>query len=219
MSSTPAGCIALVPARSWVEDAFLGALLDAIPVISAAALRITRNSSLAADLAQETYRRALEARHRFLPNSNMRGWLLRILSNCACDHFRHARLEIRPITAWDEIARPDPEEPLWWRSVSSDQLAHAVAQLPLSLREVHVLFWEAGLSYREISARLGVPSTTVGTRLNRARSRLRELLVAARAGVVALDPARRARARDRAKAPRPDGAPADASFDRAAASR
>ncbi len=185
---------------SPVADTFWGELLTLIPTLSTTARRITRDEALAADLVQETCRRAVEARGRFMARSNMRAWLMCILRNLAFDHFRHARLEVVAHHGSLEVVAPEAEEPALWRRISPKQLADAVVRLPQRLREVHVLYWNAGLSYEQISAQLGLLPSTVGSRLKRARDRLRVLLLAAMSDVIAIDP-RRARAERPAKAP------------------
>ena len=58
-------------------------------------------------------------------------------------------------------------------------IAGALAEIPDDQREVVILSDIQGLSYQEIADMTGINIGTVKSRLNRARSRLRELLVAA----------------------------------------
>ena len=55
------------------------------------------------------------------------------------------------------------------------RVADAVTSLPQPERDALVLHVWEGLSYEEIAVALGVPIGTVRSRLNRARTRLREL--------------------------------------------
>src|SRR5437879_6872703 len=57
------------------------------------ALRMTGNPQDADDLVQETYLRAFRFRDKFLPGSNLRAWLFKILSNAAISRFRHVKHE------------------------------------------------------------------------------------------------------------------------------
>ena len=72
---------------------------------------------------------------------------------------------MRP-TDWSDAL--DAEE-LWPR------VAEAVAQLPAAERDVLLLYAWEDLGYEEIAAALDIPVGTVRSRLNRARTRLREL--------------------------------------------
>jgi RNA polymerase sigma-70 factor, ECF subfamily len=59
-----------------------------------------------------------------------------------------------------------------------EQVRHAIEQLPLEFREIILLREYEELSYEDIAAMLQCPLGTVMSRLARARSRLRDLLVA-----------------------------------------
>src|SRR5258705_13864 len=63
--------------------------LEHIDGLYRTALRLTRNPADAEDLVQETYLRAFRFRDRFIPDSNLRAWLFKILSNTAISRFRH----------------------------------------------------------------------------------------------------------------------------------
>jgi RNA polymerase sigma-70 factor (ECF subfamily) len=62
--------------------------------------------------------------------------------------------------------------------MTTDDVRRAAARLPDELREVYVQFALDGRSYVEIADALGIPKATVGTRLSRARARLKQLLTA-----------------------------------------
>ena len=72
---------------------------------------------------------------------------------------------------------PDPEEGLLI-SCDRDQVRQALEQLPSEFREAVVLREMEGLSYKEISAAIGVPLGTVMSRLSRGRDWLRRILSA-----------------------------------------
>src|SRR5207249_9354067 len=63
--------------------------LEHIDGLYRTALRLTHNPADAEDLVQETYLRAFRFRDRFIPDSNLRAWLFKILSNTAISRFRH----------------------------------------------------------------------------------------------------------------------------------
>jgi len=57
-----------------------------------------------------------------------------------------------------------------------DRLARALARLSPEERDVLLLVALADLSHEEISQALGIPHGTVGSRLNRARKKIRATL-------------------------------------------
>lgn len=70
---------------------------------------------------------------------------------------------------------PDPEEILLI-SYDREEVRQALDQLPADFREAIVLQEMEGLSYRDISAAIGVPLDRVMSRLSRGRDWLRRIL-------------------------------------------
>lgn len=150
-------------------------------------LRYTGNQSDALDLAQETFVRVYESRHRYEPGRRFSTWLFTIASNLCRNHARWR--ERHPTISLDE---PRGEEgnsllnslPEPGRSPADnaehDDLASAVRQhvqqLPHDLKTAVLLFEYHELSHEEIAHVLGCSSKAVETRLYRARQQLRKSL-------------------------------------------
>jgi RNA polymerase sigma-70 factor (ECF subfamily) len=77
----------------------------------------------------------------------------------------------------ERVAAPEAEVLPSWAAISPEQLGEALEKIPEEFRLVYQLHALEGRSYIEISERLGIPKATVGTRLIRARRRLKELLM------------------------------------------
>lgn len=146
------------------------------------ALRITRNPDHAGDLVQETLLRAMVAHESFLPGSNLRAWLLRILTNAFINGYRkrrrHQRLTTeRPgdaLTAFygtDQDREPDLETELTENQLG-DEVSSALEKLGPQYREVVERADLRGEKYRDIADSLHVPIGTVMSRLFRARREL-----------------------------------------------
>lgn len=146
------------------------------------ALRITRNPDHAGDLVQETLLRAMVAHESFLPGSNLRAWLLRILTNAFINGYRkrrrHQRLTTeRPgdaLTAFygtDQDREPDLETELTENTLG-DEVSAALEKLGPQYREVVERADLRGEKYRDIADSLSVPIGTVMSRLFRARREL-----------------------------------------------
>ncbi len=138
---------------------------------------------VADDLAAETFTDAFRKRAQFQPSRGaLRPWLYGIATNLVA---RHRRLEARRLSALARAdrratAEADDLADLADQAaarVSAQQLrkplAQALAQLPDHDRDVLLLVSLADLSYEEVAAALGIPPGTVGSRLNRARRKVR----------------------------------------------
>jgi RNA polymerase sigma-70 factor (ECF subfamily) len=174
--------------RSQVRDS--RATFDALvrehePALQAFALRLCGSNADARDLVQDTHERALRRFDTFVPGTNARAWLFTILHRAFIDRCRRRTVERRVDNIDDvQLSAPEPIEAPAWASVSPEQLAQAIAALEDEFQSVYRMHALQSLSYKEISERLGLPLNTVGTRLNRARQKLRVLLEAAIAGEV-----------------------------------
>jgi RNA polymerase sigma-70 factor (ECF subfamily) len=147
------------------------------------AYALTRNSSDADDLAQETFVRAYQAIGRFRVGEPLFPWLARIATNQAISLFRHRkRRPETPIEPLIEAGRQWGAEDDPARSVEEDEhkrhLEAAFNQLKPEHQAVLALRVVEEQSYEEIAATLQVPVGTVMSRLSRARSELRALLAA-----------------------------------------
>jgi len=159
------------------ERAFAVAVREHEATLTGIARRLCGNAADADDLLHDTYERALRAWDRYADQGNIRGWLVAILNNLFIDRCRRAkraRMEsIDPI----DVPAPEPVAPAVWTRVSNEQVAAALNELGLEFRRVYELH-VAGKSYDEIAAELKIAKATVGTRLVRARKKLKDRLVA-----------------------------------------
>ena len=145
-------------------------------------LRMCADPGLAEDAAQEAFTRAWLNLPSFEPRACLRNWLYRIAINAALDVLRRKPEE--PLT--DEQGQmisdnaPDPETILIEKEQAMD-IQLALQSLPEAARSTLVLREYGGLSYQEIAGVLEVPVGTVMSRLNYARTRLREILMVSHA--------------------------------------
>jgi RNA polymerase sigma-70 factor (ECF subfamily) len=150
-------------------------------------LRYTGNQEDALDLAQETFVRVYESRHRYQPSAKFSTWLFSIATNL-CRNLARWR-DRHPIVALD--AADDDDKPGLGSLIPApgdspadtaerNDLAGAVREhvqnLPHDLKTVVLLFEYQDLGYEEIAATLGCTPKAVETRLYRARQLLRESL-------------------------------------------
>ncbi|PRC46565.1 RNA polymerase subunit sigma [Mycobacterium sp. ITM-2017-0098] len=165
---------------------------DALPLLDQlyrAARRYTGNAADAEDLVQETITKAYAAFHRFEDGTNIRAWLLRILTNTWIKSYRKA--QCRPdevlsdgITDAQLAAQAghsssglQSAELAALESLGDDEVRHALAQLREDQRLVVYYADVEELRYKDIALILDIPEGTVMSRLHRGRRALRHLLV------------------------------------------
>ena len=140
---------------------------------------LTRSHEDAEDVVQEAFLRAFSAFESFRGEDG-KPWLLTIVRNTSMTWLKRNR-NARTAIVFEETLEepsersPDPEETLLI-SCDREQVRQALEQLPSDFREAVVLREMEGLSYKEISATIGVPLGTVMSRLSRGRDWLRRIL-------------------------------------------
>lgn len=162
---------------------FREASLDYLDALYGYALALCRDQTAAEDLVQETYLRATRAADRLQAGSNLKSWLFAILRNAWLNELRHARSgpEFIALEAEAETwsLAPGEEDPytVLVRKIEREQVREAIMRLPRHQREVIVLRDLEGFSYQQIAEILSCPAGTVMSRLGRARTHLRSLLI------------------------------------------
>lgn len=145
-------------------------------LLTGIARRLCGNDADAADLVHDTYERALRAWDRYAERGNLRSWLVAILHNLFIDRCRKHRRAPRTEALDPELAAPEPSVAPVWSRVTEQQIGAALATLGAEFRRVYELH-VGGRSYDEIAAELNIAKATVGTRLIRARKKLKEALL------------------------------------------
>jgi RNA polymerase sigma-70 factor (ECF subfamily) len=175
--AAPSSELRAVRASDARPDRARGVLAEQLPILRAVARNLVRNPAEVEDLVQDVFERALRSVDRIDLSGNPRGWMVTILHNLHIDRCRQ-RARMLPHVPCDDVVIEVPEdrEPPAWTAMTAADIQRATAELPDELREAYVMFALEGRSYIEIADALGIPKATVGTRLSRARARLRRLL-------------------------------------------
>lgn len=130
--------------------------------------RIVGDTESARDLTQDAFLAAYHHLDRFDEERSFYNWLYRIACNRAISQRRRQRFRgplpfEEPPSPW-----PSPEDRFLARE-SAAGVRQALARLPAKYLRVLLLRYYHGCSYAEISRRLDLPTTTVRSRLHRAR--------------------------------------------------
>ena len=132
--------------------------------------------TLAEDLVQDTYAKALKNRSQLKDIEKLKPWLARILVNLHADYYRTKREYVELENKHLE-SNIDPIH-LASRDESIQLVRYAISQLNDKQRKIISLIDIAEFSYAEVSDILGIPMGTVMSRINRARQSLKEQLEA-----------------------------------------
>src|SRR2546425_6519929 len=144
------------------------------------ARRLVGSREEAEDLVQDTYARAFRSWQQYQPGTNLRAWLLRILTNLNIDRGGRVQRtpEQTPLEEGDyylynrlESTMPDenPDEERVLERLSQNTVVEALAEVPHDFRDVLVLVDIGEFSYAEAAQILDIPVGTVMSRLHRGR--------------------------------------------------
>lgn len=158
--------------------------LDLSDQVYRVARRIAGSRENAEDLVQETYVRAFRNWRSYEPGTNLRAWLLRILTNLNIDRGRRSQrapdtqsLEETDYFLYgklDDQSESDVEKLVG--QLSQDSIVDALAAVPHDFRDVVVLVDLSDFSYADAARILDIPIGTVMSRLYRGRRVLKQQL-------------------------------------------
>lgn len=146
-------------------------------------LRMTRNTTTAADLTIETFGKAFLQLNRYAPTGTFSSWLFTIGVNTYIDHARRRHIDTVPLSSTERnsegdfveyqipSSQPNPEERMI-RMERDENLKQIVDQLKEPYRQIIRMRYYEDMSYEEISQKLKIPIGTVKVRLSRAKDLL-----------------------------------------------
>ena len=169
-------------AVSLIERRIAGVLAAEYRSLIAYARRLTGNGPEAVDLVHNVYTRVLSQAAPIAAVGNPSGWLRTVLFRSFIDLRRRERWEIATESAVLDRRSAAPEDEPSVPQITVEDVRSLVAKLPAHYRVPYELFSFCEMSYAQISAVLALSRTTVGTRINRARARLRQMIRARQGG-------------------------------------
>ena len=153
------------------------------------AFRMSHNHADAEDLVQETVMRAYTHFDSFRSGTNLKGWLLRILTNTYINNYRKRRRQpmqysaegltdqyLTEANARSTVLELRSAEDHALDLLPDNDIKAAMQALPGQFREVVYYADVAGFRYKEIAMLTNIPHGTVMSRLHRGRRQLRLLL-------------------------------------------
>jgi RNA polymerase sigma-70 factor (ECF subfamily) len=153
------------------------------------ARRMVPSREEAEDLVQQAYERAFRSWRQYTPGTNLRAWLLRILTNLNIDRGRRVQRtpqtttldgELGDYFLYNKLESTTPEQNVDEERVlerlSQDTIVDALADVPHDFRDVIVLVDIGEFSYADAAQILDIPIGTVMSRLHRGRRILKKNL-------------------------------------------
>jgi RNA polymerase sigma-70 factor (ECF subfamily) len=161
-------------ANDFKANDFKDGLIREIPNLRAFAASLSGSMQLADDLVQDTLLKAWGNSEKFEPGTSLRAWLFTILRNTYYSLYRKRGREVQDSegTYAERMATQGNQE----SHLDLADFRKALAKLPEEQREVLIMVGATGLSYEEAAEICGVAIGTIKSRVNRARTKLAELL-------------------------------------------
>ena len=157
-----------------IDPTLRDTMLGAVPSLRAFAISLCGNVDRADDLVQEALLRALTNIESFEPGTNMPAWLFTILRNQFRSEYRKRRREVEDANGkYAENLKSLPEQP---GQIEFAEFRRALGHLPQDQREALILIGASGFSYEEAAKICGCAVGTIKSRVNRARTRLGDML-------------------------------------------
>jgi RNA polymerase sigma-70 factor (ECF subfamily) len=159
-----------------------------LPTLSALALQLTRETSQAQDLVQDTMLKAYRFLHRFEPGTNFRAWLATMMRHLYFSHRRKQAREVltenveyfAPVTTPSEPAELQidhlPALITYLPHLVSDEVLRALHDVPETYRTAVLMADVLDYSYKEMADAMECPIGTAMSRLYRGRQKLQEQL-------------------------------------------
>ena len=149
-------------------------LVAAIPNMRAFAISLCGNRDRADDLVQEALVKAWNHLSSFQEGTNLKAWLFTILRNAYFSELRKTKREVADSDG--QLAARLSVPPEQQGHLDLIDLNRALAQLPPDQREALILVGAEGFSYEDAATISACAVGTVKSRVNRARTRLAELM-------------------------------------------
>ena len=149
-------------------------IITCIPSLRAFAASLVGVGDRADDLVQEALMKAWANIDRFQAGTNMKAWLFIILRNTFYSECRKRKREVQDVDG--QYSSTLAEHPGQIGHLDFEDFRDALDKLPPDQREALILVCASGFSYEEAAEICECAVGTMKSRVNRARTRLSEVL-------------------------------------------
>lgn len=140
------------------------------------AYRLVNDGELAADVLQDAFLKAFTKMDQYRFEAAFGGWLKRIVVNTALNALKKKKPDLLGELDGELELHEEHEEEFTWPA-TVEQARAAVQELPDGYRTVFTLYLIEGYDHKEIAQVLGISVSTSLTQYQRAKNKLRNLLL------------------------------------------
>ena len=158
------------PSQKKIYDMYIGAMFNT-------SIRILKQREDAEDVIQESFVTAFSSLDKLKDTKAFGGWLKRIVINKSLNALKKKKLEFVDMEYDLKMDEEDQHEPEWTK-FSISNIKEAIKKLPDGYRAVFSLYMFEDYSHKDIASTLNIKESTSKSQLNRAKYKLKELLIA-----------------------------------------
>jgi RNA polymerase sigma-70 factor (ECF subfamily) len=136
---------------------------------------MTRDEDEAADVLQESFISAFGNLNSYKGTASFGAWLKRIVVNKSINHIRTKKVNLVPIEEIDPPVDEEVQDEDLYLNI--DRIKAGIEQLPDGYRVVFSLYLLEGYDHKEIGEILGISESTSKSQYNRAKTKLRSILL------------------------------------------
>lgn len=138
-------------------------------------LAYAKDRTAAKDILQEGFLKIFNKIDQYESSGTLEGWIRKIITNTAIDHFRKHQRENVFVQLENEQKEPPLSNDILDK-INADELLFFLDRLPYGARMVFNLYALEGYLHKEIADKLGISEGTSKSQFNRARSLLQEMI-------------------------------------------
>lgn len=142
----------------------------------ALSMRYAGNNEDALDILHEGFIKVFKNLYKYQAGTSVNAWIRKIIVNTAIDFYRKdVKRRSEELDAAKHVSSNIPDA---LSNLSSEEILQALQLLPHSYRSVFNMFVIEGYSHKEIAEMLGINESTCRSNLVKARTKLKEILLA-----------------------------------------
>jgi RNA polymerase sigma factor (sigma-70 family) len=137
--------------------------------------RMTNDVDEAADVLQEAFISAFKNLNSYKGTASFGAWLKKIVVNKSINHIRSKKMNLVPLEEIEPVSEDVVNDEDLYLDI--ERIKSGIKLLPDGYRVVFSLYLLEGYDHKEISQILGITESTSKSQYNRAKAKLRKLLL------------------------------------------